>query len=367
MELVVVPQLAAAAVAAIVGGVALLIRGFAGYRAAARITGIGTSTISSLAVGEVRVCGVVEPAEVTLVSPLQSVRCVYYRSAIREPGRDDAAVFDEERAIGFRVRDTSGTIRVFPQGASFDVPIRFAESSGAFGERPAGLLIRVGGDTAVGEPSREAQIAALLTVHPAATMPGSSTGGAAWNIGGGFAQPAAAAAHRYSEARIEPGDVVTVVGQVLPFNQLDDPESADAAGLADAALGQGGDPEVGADLAAARAAGLLAPDAVTAWGNAAIPGFGIERPVSAPYLDPAARTLALGAPEDAAKARRIFEIAPSDLILAAAPGAPMTIALGPPGEAALRRESEFLLGLIGAALAIAAAIGLALMLQGGIG
>lgn len=367
MELVVVPQLVAAAVAAIVGGLALLIRGLAGYRAAARITGIGTSTISSLAIGEVRVCGVVEPAEVSLVSPLQSERCVYYRSSIRESGRDDAAVFDEERAIGFRVRDTSGTVRVFPRGASFDVPVRFAESTGAFGERPAGLLIRVGGDTAVGEPSREAQIAAILTVHPAAAMPGSSTGeGAAWSFGG-FGQPAANAAHRYSEARIEPGDVVTVVGQVTPFDQLDDPGNADAAGSAGAALGAGADPEVAADLAAARAAGLLAPDAVTAWGNAAIPGFGIERPVTQPGLDAAARMPSLGAPEDAAKARRIFAIAPSDLVLAAAPGAPMTIALGPPGEAAVRRESEFLLGLLGAALAIAAAVALALMLQGGIG
>ncbi len=160
---------------------------------------------------------------------------------------------------------------------------------------------------------------------------------------------------------------MTVVGQVLPFDQLDDAESADTAGSAGDQLGGWGDPEVAADLAAARASGLLAPDAATAWGNAAIPGFGIDRPVMAPGLDPAARMPSLGAPDDAAKARRIFEIAPSDLVLAAAPEAPMTIALGPPGEAAVRRESEFLLGLLGAALAIGAAIALALMLQGGVG
>ena len=55
MELVVIPQLAFLAVAGIVGGLSLLIRGFGAYRAAGLIEGTSTSTVASLAVGEVRV------------------------------------------------------------------------------------------------------------------------------------------------------------------------------------------------------------------------------------------------------------------------------------------------------------------------
>ena len=57
MELVVIPQLAFLAVAGIVGGLSLLIRGFGAYRAAGLIEGTSTSTVASLAVGEVRVSG----------------------------------------------------------------------------------------------------------------------------------------------------------------------------------------------------------------------------------------------------------------------------------------------------------------------
>ena len=68
---------------------ALLVRGFGGYREAARISDTSPSRISSIAVGEVLVSGVVEPAELTLVSPLQSAPCVFYRSRIDETGDDD--------------------------------------------------------------------------------------------------------------------------------------------------------------------------------------------------------------------------------------------------------------------------------------
>ena len=54
----------------------------AGYRSVIRVGDTSTSSIASLAVGEVRVSGIVEPAELTLVSLLQSVPCVYYRSTV---------------------------------------------------------------------------------------------------------------------------------------------------------------------------------------------------------------------------------------------------------------------------------------------
>ncbi len=73
------------------------------------MAGIGTSRIASLAAGEVRLAGVVEADVMTLVSPLQSVPCVYFRSRIREGSGDDTrTVLDEERAVGFRLRDASG-------------------------------------------------------------------------------------------------------------------------------------------------------------------------------------------------------------------------------------------------------------------
>ena len=66
----------------VVLGLVLLVRGFVGYRSAAGSAGTSVSRIASLAVGEVLVSGTAEPIELTLVSPLQSAPCVYYRSRI---------------------------------------------------------------------------------------------------------------------------------------------------------------------------------------------------------------------------------------------------------------------------------------------
>jgi hypothetical protein len=346
-------QLAALAAAGLVAGLWLLVRGFRGYGEAARIADTSTSRIASLAIGEVRVTGVVEPAELTLVSPLQSAPCVYYRAAVTASGEGvDEELFDEERAVGFRVRDESGSVRVFPHGGRFDVPDRWTESSGMLGESPAGLRPRSGSAFGPGPQDHEAQVAALLTVRPAAASPFDGEVGPAW-AGSGRSRT-----RRYREARIEPGDVVTVVGQVLPFDQLPDPAGADVAGNAAAVLH---DEETAANLAEARAAGLLAATPEAAWGNAAIPGFGIGRPVAAPVLDPAAAVPTLASAAEAATASRTFDIAPADLVLAAAPDAPLVVALGPPGEAAARHEQRFLLGLLGALLAIGSAVVLAVV------
>src|SRR5689334_19664991 len=80
------PRLLLALAAGIVAGLALLVRGFGGYRSAGRVTGIAPSRIASLAVGEVLVTGAAEPVELTLVSPLQSATCLYYRSRVVERG-----------------------------------------------------------------------------------------------------------------------------------------------------------------------------------------------------------------------------------------------------------------------------------------
>jgi hypothetical protein len=357
------PQFAALLTAGVIAGLWLLARGMGGYRTATRIGDTGTSRIATLAAGEVRVSGRIEAAEVTLVSPLQSVPCVYYRSTI-ERSDDDADGDDdlsEERAIGFRVVDETGDVRVFPRGARWDAPTRFDDRTGMFGEEPAGLSMRTGSAIGPAELDREAAIAALLTVRPAGAdgdEPGDS-------LVGGFSGAAwARRRRRYREARLAPGDTVTIVGRAFPFSDLADPTEADEA------IGSGvgtDDPEVTADLAEARAAGLLASDPEEAWGNAAIPGFGIGRPVRAAELDPRADPLPLGSAEEAARTERRFTIAPHTLVLASAPDVPLLIAHGLPGVATDRHQDTFVIGLLGAVLAIGSALGLALVLSGGFG
>jgi hypothetical protein len=136
------PYLLGACLAGIGVGLLLLWRGFGGYRSAARVGDTATSRIASLAAGEVRVTGAVEPAEVTLVSPLQGRDCVWYRSEVTSSRRGSGDELDEERGIGFRVRDATGSIRVFPRGARIDAQDRFDERDSMFGEAPPGLAPR---------------------------------------------------------------------------------------------------------------------------------------------------------------------------------------------------------------------------------
>jgi hypothetical protein len=59
-----------------------------------------------------------------------------------------------------------------------------------------------------------------------------------------------------------------------------------------------------------------------------------------------------------------FEIGPRDLVIAASPQAPLTISLGAPVETVTRHQVQFLLGLLGAVLAIGSAMVLALVIDG---
>jgi hypothetical protein len=348
------PTMAGLAVVGLALGLVFLVRGFVSYRAEGRISGTSASRIATMAVGEVLVTGVAEPIELTLVSPLQSAQCVYYRSRVTESSDGDGRdVFREERAVGFRVRDESGAVRVFPSGARFDVPDRYDEAPSAWGGGPVGLMPRSGSVFAPGPDDRDSQIAALLTVHAAGT--GSLLDRS------GLPLAATGSRNHYREARIEAGDQVTVVGRVLPFADLDDPAGAN---LLDSSGVEAADPEIAADLAEARAAGLLAATPEEAWGNAAIPGFGIGRPVRPPELDPAAHLPPPADPTLAARAAEAFAIAPDALILANSEEVPLLISLGAPTQVAARQRWQFVLGLGGGALAIVSAMGLALALQG---
>ncbi len=341
-----------ACAAGIGGGLLLLWRGFGGYRAAARIGDTSTSRIATLAAGEVRVTGTIEPAEVLLVSPLQGRECVWYRSRVTSGDRE-TGLLNEERGIGFRVRDASGSIRIFPRGARIDAPDQFDEQTSLFGEPPPGLALRREAVVpADGSVDREAAIAALLTVRlpdpgldvddPGTTGDGSSR-------------------RRYREARLEPGAVITVLGAARPFSRLEDPSGADRLDRYDDPLTGLQDPTVAAEVAEARAAGeLLTPE--QAWGNAAIAGFGIGRPVRAPVLDPGARQEALATADEAARIEHTFDIGPDDLVLASAPDVSLLIATGSPTDAVAREQGRFLVGLLGAVLAIGSAMAGAVIL-----
>ncbi len=366
--------LIALAVGGLGAGLLLLTRGLAGYRRATRIGDISTSKVAGLAAGEVRVTGRIDAAELLLTSPLQSRPCVYYRATVDEDrGQERHRVLAEERAVGFRIRDASGEIRVFPRGARWAVPEVFDEHTGLMRDEPPGLELRTGSAIAPAVLDRDAAVAELLTVH-GGNDPGqgdllAAAGGFRGSLAGSGGLLAAGEwrARHYREARLEPGIAVTVVGMAIPFGQLPDPSGADA--LLDefdptAALG---DPEIAADLAEARAAGTLETAPEEAWGNAAIPGFGIGRPTRSPELDPAAAPLPIATAAEAARAERTFEIDPETLILAAAPDVPLLVAAGAPDQAVTREQDRFLLGLLGAILAIGSAVVLAYSLTGGFG
>jgi hypothetical protein len=298
---------------------------------------------------------VIEPAELTLISLLQSIPCVYYRSNVGHAGEVstvDLGDLEEERSVGFRVRDETGTIRVFPRGARVDAPMRLDESTGTMGYEPAGLAIRTGPAIQAAEPDRATAIAQLLQVHDPAT---------GWRqaipVGGDRRW-------RYREARLEPGDAVTIVGRALPFSDLADPANADVGTEADL---RPDDPEVAADVAEARAAGILTLDPATAWGNAAIAGFGIGRPVSSPQMDPGANPLPTATADEAARIERTFEIDPAALVLASSAEVPLLIAYGTPGAVVQRTQLTLIVGLLGAVLAIASAMVFAVMVGGVLG
>jgi hypothetical protein len=354
VEVEVVPWIAMVAGGGFIGGLALLVRGMGGYRTASRISDTSTSRVDSIAAGEVRLTGVIEPAEMVLVSLLQSVPCVYYHATIRDDGDDLGDT--EERSVGFRVRDATGSVRVFPRDARVDAPVRFDEATGSLGDEPPGLVMRIGASVQLGEPDREAAIAELLRVHEAEPAGFGRLGGDDAGHRGG---------RHYREARLEPGDVITIVGRALPFGDLPDPAGADIGSGPDAVVA--GDPEVAADLAAARAAGRLVADPEDAWGNAGIPGFGIGQPIRAAEIDPAAYPLPIGDPGLAERVERTFEIDPETLVVAASDEVPLLIAHGAPGTAAARHGDRFLLGLVGAAVSVISAMVFAIMLNGGFG
>jgi hypothetical protein len=351
-----VASLTALAGIGIAGGLVLMVRGMNDYRSSLRVADTSTSTIGSIAAGEVRISGTIEMAETTLVSPIERVPCVYFRTTVDDGHKSfrGGHGYTDERSIGFRVRDATGSIRVFPHGARVDAPEK-PPSFAAFGGDDRPRAADPGEDAADSDQGGPGPLGYAVTDDLVA-MPHSEPD--AWTL-----TPGMDGSQRYHEVRLEIGDPVTIVGRALPFSDLPDPTAADAGSGSDALLD---DPEIAADVAAATATGSLADDPASAWGNAAIPGFGIGHPVSIPVIDPGAQSLPIAPATEAARIERRFAIAPDTLVLAASAEVPLLVAYGSPGQVVRRSQGRFFVGLLGAIVAIVSAMILAIILDGGL-
>ncbi len=352
------PYAAGLAVMGFVVGVALLVQGLIAYRREAVVSAIATSTADALAAGEVRLTGTVEPLAMTLVSPLQSRPCVWYHGTIVEgQGRSEHTVLDETRGLDFALRDATGKVRVVPAHLHAELEPAFDASTDMFGSEPPGLDRRTGPSSEALPADRQAAVADLLTVKPAVGEPMSQAG----SLGGMLGAPGSGRRH-YTEYRIEPGEQVTVVGFARPYSEID-PTPPDAVGQTDPSAID--DPVVAADLAQARARGTLARSAREAWGNAAIPGFGIGRPVEKPVLDPGVRAPEPPDPATVRRAKEAFDVPPETLVITTDPSRQLTVYAGSPAAATSFDRSAYLRGLAGGALAIVSVLVLAVAAKGG--
>ncbi len=82
----------------------------------------------------------------------------------------------------------------------------------------------------------------------------------------------------------------------------------------------------------------------------------------APELDEGVAAPALATAAEAAAMERTWDLEPDLLVVAAVPDAPLLIAGGAPEEVVAREEGRFLVGLLGAVLAIGSAIAGAVVL-----
>jgi hypothetical protein len=353
------------AIMGLIGGLVLFTRGLVAYQRDRRISAVATSSLDGLAAGEVRVTGVVEALDQQLVSPLQSRPCVWYRARIESTDDSRRVLLDEERAVHFRIADGRGRIRVAPAGARWEIGVAFDEATSLTGGEPPGLAMRqapsfgmvVPDDPAsMTDAGRQAAIDALLTVRqpsPARTgRPGPGDGGSLLETA-----LASGSGRRYRESRLEVGDAITVLGQALPWSDVQRQ-------LDIASRNMNVEQEMAQDLSTAREAGLLAASPEAAWGNAAIPGFGIGRPTRPPELDPAARPPDLSGSSADEPGTEHFDIPDDELVVAHAPDAELVIYRGSPLAATRQHDRAFLLGLVGAVMSVCCALALVSVLGG---
>jgi len=352
--------------AGLIGGVVLFARGLLAYKRDRLISSIATSSLDGIAAGEVRVSGVVEAIDSTLMSPLQSKPCVWYRSKVEEVGDNGRVLLDEERATEFRVTNDTGAIRVVPRGARWEIHPVFEEADSITGDEPIGLKRRGGSSFAaiveedpaeMSDAEREAAVQALLTVQQpvgATVDAGWSVADGNWGTGVGLAR---SRGRHYREARLEPGETVTIIGQALPWADIRDALHAfDPSSNVELAIAE--------DVAAARAAGTLAASPEEAWGNAAIPGFGIGQPTMDPELHPDADPIEASRSVAHGEALTRYQIPGEELILSRGQHGEMAVYMGAPQAATMHHDFAFALGVMGAFMAVFSTLALGAILTG---
>jgi hypothetical protein len=351
-------------VAGLVGGILLFVRGLQAYRRDRLISSVATSSLDGIAAGEVRVSGVVEPIDQTLISPLQSKPCVWYRARVETTGKNSRVVMDEEKSQEFRIRDETGAIRVVPRGARWEIGAAFDERTSIVGAEPPGLARRAGASYALfqerdveqmTELERQTAAQALLTVQrPATGGMDPDPPGASDRFGVPFAEQGG---RRYREARLEPGDTVTILGQAWPWAEVREV-------LLAWNPGDNVEADIAADIAAARRMGLLAASPEEAWGNAAIPGFGIGAPTAQPALDPRAHQPVVPGLDAHEAALEKYHIPDEELVLSRGLRGGMAIYLGTPREATGHHDFAFWVGVAGAVMAVVCTLLLGVIVTG---
>src|SRR5438477_2297649 len=292
------------AVAAVAGGLGLLLRGLRSYLRGGDLVSIGTSSIATLGAGLVRVTGTVE-ASITITS-YYGFPCVYYRA---EPQKKDETDGERsqtvERSIEFDVRDDSGRMHVMPRAAQWDVRMRDLQPEARLedGDRvtivgsavPFGQLQDPGSSEwlALDDPVVAADLEAARAAGEMEPDPNRRYG----NLG----IPGFALGRPESRPSLDPG---------VPLPAIY-PSDRPAPGAADEAL-------------------VTQPAA----------GIGTDVPAAS------------------------FAPSPDTLVLAAVPGSNLLIAEGDPATAASLDQWEFIAGLAGAVLAIGGAVLFAVTVEG---
>ncbi len=350
--------------AGLIGGIVLFVRGLVAYRRDRLISSVATSSLDGIAAGEVRVSGVVEPIDQTLISPLQSKPCVWYRARVETTGDNSRVLLNEEKTQEFRVRNATGQIRVVPGGARWEIDTVYDERTSIMGAEPVGLKRRSGAAYAsfverdpeqMTELERQTAAQALLTVQ----RPAESFDGADWDDGGVSASVfgGGQGGRRYREARLEPGETVTILGQAWPWSEVRE-------SLLAWQPGNNVEADIAADLAYARELGVLAASPEEAWGNAAIPGFGIGAPTAQPELDPGVHQPDVPSAEIHRAALERYDIPDEELVLSRGLRGGMVIYRGTPTDATSHHDPTFWVGVVGAVMAVMCALALGAVLTG---
>ena len=279
--------------------------------------------------------------------------CVYYRSTIGDAGerrpRNAATRGAGDRLPGPR-RDRD--IRVFPRGARFDAPVRFEGETGTVGDEPAGLDIRRGGPTRIAEVDRAAAAAELLRVRAPIRWSPAGRGAATRTAVG-----------RYREARLEPGDAVTIVGPRCPSPTWPIRPAPTSPTDRRPPRRPGGRrrPRRGAGGRACSPTTRARPGATRRSRASGSAGRSRARP------RPGGAPAAAGRPDEAARAERTFDDRPGDAGPRGLREVPLLIASASRARSSRGARTQFLVGLLGAILAIASAMVARGQLSGGFG